>query len=202
MCSLTFIKAWNSFPSSAFWKVISVKARAKLGVKSYIQIIAISIWADCLPCVSVIVPPSYTCLYFASSVSLTAITSGCIPNTTGRVGGCAAWDVIEKWLCRFRIQRYTSFSTLPFMYKENTSIMSVGVCRDFLCECFLSLKSANAHIFFFLCFTAVSYCSVLLSRPQDLHQHNFCYWTHEASCFMQLKAHLIIGTLKGPVCNI
>lgn len=139
-----------SIISIAFWKVISAKARAKLGVKSYIQIIAISIWADCLPCVSVIVPPSYTCLCFASSVSLTAITSGCIPNTTGRVGGCAAWDVMEKWLCRFRIQRYTSFSTLPFMYKENTSIMSVGVCRGFLCEFFLSLKSANAHSFFFL----------------------------------------------------
>lgn len=160
MCGLTFIKAWNSFPSSAFWKVISVKARAKLGVKSYIQIIAISIWADCLPCVSVIVPPSYTCLYFASSVSLTAITSGCIPNTTGRVGGCAAWDVMEKWLCRFRIQRYTSFSTLPFMYKENTSIMSVGVCRGFLCEFFLSLKSANAHIFF-----SPLYCCIVLFSP-------------------------------------
>lgn len=174
VCGLTFIKAWNS---SVFWKVISAKARAKLGVKSYIQIIAISIWADCLPCVSVIVPPSYT-LYFASSVSLTAITSGCIPNTTGRVGGCAAWDVMEKLLCRFRIQRYTSFSTLPFMYKENTSITSVGVWRGFLCEFFLSLKSANAHIFF-LCFTAVSYCSVLLFRPQDLHQHNLCYWMRE-----------------------
>lgn len=168
MWSLTFIKAWNSFPSSAFWKVISVEARAKPGVKSYIQIIAISIWADCLPCVSVIVPPSYTYLCFASSVSLTAITSGCIPNTTGRVGGCSAWDVMEKRLCRFRIQRYTSFSTLPFMYKENTSIMSVGVCRGFLCEFFLSLKFAVwspkgakcTHFFF-----SLLYCSIVLFSP-------------------------------------
>lgn len=45
---------------------------------------------DSPPGVRVIALPSYTCLYVAGSVSLTAVTSGCIPNTTGRVGGCAA----------------------------------------------------------------------------------------------------------------
>lgn len=45
---------------------------------------------DSPPGVRVIAHPSYTCLYVAGSVSLTAVTSGCIPNTTGRVGGCAA----------------------------------------------------------------------------------------------------------------
>lgn len=75
-------------------KMLSIKNQSQACQKKklYNQNIYISTWADNLPCISV---PLSIFLCFVSSVSqapymCVRFTSGCIPNTTGCVGGCAA----------------------------------------------------------------------------------------------------------------
>lgn len=101
-------------------------------------------------------------------------------------------------LSRFRIQRYTSFPTLPFMYKDNMSAMaSVGVWKGFFffyvnssfeIRCLILRKGPNAHIIFFL----PALCSILQTRFRmfslsGLVKGNFANWR---------------STIIGPMCYI